>query len=104
MKRFMDLLEAARDLFLKKNKGYAGGNSDPFINFKSSLGFGVKPSIGCLIRISDKWARIHSLVAKPSNDEVGENIKDTLFDMAVYCLICICLIEDENISNSKKGG
>lgn len=95
-KRFVELIEDAKHLFLKKNAGYAGkGNPDPWANFRHSSGFGISPAAGVLVRISDKFSRLQALTLDPSNDQVGESRKDSAFDMAVYCLIYICLLEEE---------
>lgn len=95
--RFLVLLDEMRQLHDAKNAGYAGQDSpDPFKNFKYSTLFGVAPFTGCLIRMSDKFIRIANLTRDASNDKVGESIRDTLMDMAVYCLIAICLYEEEH--------
>lgn len=94
--RFLELLKDMESMHNKKNAGYAGvGAVDPLANFKYSILFGVKPSTGCMVRMSDKFIRISNLIKNPNADQVGESIKDTLMDLAVYCLICICLLEEE---------
>lgn len=93
--RFFELLDQARALFVAKNDGYSPAKNDPWGNFHRSKDVGVKPSVGALIRMGDKWGRITNLVRNPSLDKVKESIIDTLFDLAVYCLITICLIEEE---------
>lgn len=86
-----------KELHIKKNAGYAGeGNKDPWANFRLSESFGVSPILGCLVRMSDKFIRVQNLIKKPSNEQVGENIKDTLMDLASYALITICLMEETN--------
>lgn len=94
--RFIELLGEMRALHDNKNAGYAGESLDPFANFKNSELFGITPFKGCLVRISDKFMRIASLSKNPNADKVGESIKDTLLDLAVYSLIAICLYEEEN--------
>lgn len=94
--RFVELTDDIKSLFLKKNAGYAGSNNpDPWANFRHSQGFGITPSSGVLVRISDKFARLQSLTRDPSNDQVGESRRDSAFDMAVYALIYICILEEE---------
>jgi hypothetical protein len=95
-KRFMELVESIKELHEKKNAGYAGiGAIDPWANFRYSKLFGVNPFIGCLVRMSDKFIRISNLSKNKECDKIGESIKDTLFDLSIYCLIAICLYEDE---------
>lgn len=93
--RFFELLEEMKEMWLNKNAGYAGqDNPDPYANFRLSEWFGVPVTKGVMIRMSDKFKRLANLTKNPSNDKVGENIKDTLMDMAVYCIILICLLEE----------
>lgn len=84
------------DTFNRKNAGYAGSeNPDAWANFRHSEGFGVLAPTGVLVRISDKFARLQSLTRDPSNDQVGESRIDSARDMAVYSIIYICLLEEE---------
>ena len=92
--RFMALLEVMKDIHIRKNAGY-GGKDDPWKNFREAVELDVTASKGCLIRMSDKWARIKSLSRNRANDQVGESLQDTLIDLANYCLIEICLLEEE---------
>lgn len=93
---FLELLDSIRDTFLRKNAGYAGRNNpDPWANFRHSSGFGIKPADGVLVRISDKFSRLQALTRDPSNDQVGESREDSALDMAVYSLIYVCLLREE---------
>lgn len=100
-KRYLQLLEDMKALHIKKNAGYAGAdNPDAWANFRMSEAFGVSPFKGCLVRLSDKYIRVTNLVKNPDNEQVGESIKDTLFDLAAYALIAVCLLEEEeNVDN-----
>lgn len=96
-KRYIELLEQMKELHIKKNAGYAGqDNPDPWANFRMSEAVGVSSFKGCLIRLSDKYIRVTNLVKNPSNEQVGESVKDTLFDLAAYALIAICLLEEQD--------
>lgn len=95
-KRYLELLEEMKDLHIRKNAGYSGkDNPDAWANFRMAEAFGVSPFKGCLVRMSDKYIRVTNLVKNPANDMVNENVKDTLFDLAAYALIAICLLEEE---------
>jgi hypothetical protein len=95
-KRYIELLEQMKSLHEKKNAGYSGmDNPDPWATFRMSEAFGVSAFKGCLIRMSDKYIRVTNLVRNPKNEQVGENVKDTLFDLAAYALIAVCLLEEE---------
>jgi hypothetical protein len=98
-KRYLQLLDEMKDLHIRKNAGYSGAdNPDAWANFRMSEAFGVSPFRGCLVRMSDKYIRVTNLVKNPDNDQVGENVKDTLFDLAAYALIAVCLLEEQEKS------
>ena len=102
--RYLELLEQMATLHENKNRGYAGDSPDPWANFRMCETFDVSAFKGCLVRMSDKYIRVTNLVKNPANDKVGENIKDTLFDLAAYALIAVCLIEEEeqNLENVRR--
>lgn len=101
--KYLKLLEDMKELHIKKNAGYAGiDNPDAWANFRMSEAFGVPAFLGCLVRLSDKYIRVTNLVKNPKNEQVGENIKDTLLDLAAYALIAVCLL-DEEIKNARSG-
>jgi hypothetical protein len=95
-KRYLELLDSAKDLHIRKNAGYSGAdNPDPWANFRMAEDFGVSAFRGCLVRMSDKYIRITNLLKDPNNEQVGENIKDTLMDLSAYALIAVCLLEEQ---------
>jgi len=91
-KDFEKALDELKDLHHRKNSNYAG-KGDPYANFRESKRLGIEPYMGVLIRMSDKYCRICNL-ASGIEDKVGESIKDTLTDLAVYSVICRLLIEE----------
>lgn len=94
-KRYIELLKQMKDLHIRKNAGYAGDSPDPWANFREAENFDVSTFKGVLIRMSDKWVRMKNLIKNPSNEQVGESIKDTLLDLASYALIAVCLSEEK---------
>ena len=90
--RFYELLEEMADLHSRKNAHYTAGQ-EHFANIRESERFDVPAWKGCLIRMGDKWNRIIS-IAKGQKGVADETTKDTLMDMAVYSLICIILMEE----------
>lgn len=97
---YMQLLDFMKELHIRKNAGYSGDNPDPWYNFRQVESFGIPAVMGIITRMSDKWARLQSLWKKPENDQVGENIEDTLIDLAAYALIMVCILrERRNDSN-----
>jgi len=95
-KRYLELLDQAKELHIAKNAGYAGAdNPDPWANFRMSTAFGVEPWRGALVRMTDKYIRVQNLLKDPTNDRVGESVIDTLRDLSAYALIAVCLLEEE---------
>jgi Nucleotide modification associated domain 1 len=98
--RFYTLLKEMEDLHNRKNANYSS-DSDPLSNLKECEKFGIPAHVGVMVRITDKISRVQQLLlGKP--DLVGESIKDTLFDMAVYSLLAIILIEEKENHGSEK--
>ena len=91
--RFYSLLIEIAQLHSRKNKNYSV-DGNPLSNLKECEKIGVRPFMGVLIRLFDKWSRLIEL-AKGKQDLVGESIKDTLMDNAVYSLLAIILLEEE---------
>lgn len=103
-KRYLQLLKDMEQLHISKNAGYAGrDNPDAWANFRMCENFGVSAFKGCLVRLSDKYIRVTNLVKDPTNEMVHESVKDTLFDLAAYALIAICLIEEQEKENDNPG-
>ena len=100
--QFLTLLDQMRDLHKRKNDGYAGkDNQDPWANFREAEKLGLTPFQGCLVRLGDKYSRICNLSRNPNNEQVGESIRDTLLDNAIYSLIAICLYDEMFPERSK---
>lgn len=91
--RFYEIIKEMEDLHDRKNSNYSEDN-DPLSNLKASERFGVLGSLGTMIRMSDKWSRLEQLM-KGKKDSVGESIKDTLMDLAIYSILEIILLESE---------
>lgn len=82
-----------------KNADYTGGSDDPFNNFRhiGNLVQGV-PSvceIGFLTRMSDKFARVGSFVAKGQLQVKNESVEDSLLDLANYCILMMGFIRSQ---------
>lgn len=91
--RFYALLEEIADLHSRKNHDYAK-SSDPLSNFRKSQAFGVLPSRGVMVRMSDKYSRIEQLAS--GKKAKNESLRDSLIDLSVYSLLCILLLDDED--------
>ena len=91
-KRFYELIETMKTIHSNKNYNYAK-DGDPLSNLRASEQFDIPGWKGTLVRITDKYARIIQL-ASGKEDKVGESIKDTLLDLAIYSILDIILYEE----------
>jgi hypothetical protein len=84
------------ETFIRKNTDYAGtAQPDALANFKKSNELGISTLKGILVRCTDKWSRINTLVSENRPGEVkDESLEDTLLDMANYLIIAAMAIED----------
>lgn len=90
-----------------KNADYAGAGNDPFSNFRQIEHLLQSPGvveIGFLTRMSDKFSRIGSFIAKGSLQVKDETVEDTLFDLANYCVLLAGYLRSEknSVQNSRK--
>lgn len=86
IKRHAELSVYNHEVYLKKNQDYG----DSFGKTYKNLGI-----ISAVTRISDKYNRLVSLATKENRQVKDESIKDTLLDMANYCLMTVIELEDE---------
>lgn len=77
------------DLYERKNHDYG----DSFAKMRKEFDNAI------LIRIYDKYSRLKTLKGGAEQKVRGESIKDTLFDLANYCIMELVEMEmDENES------
>lgn len=76
------------DVYIKKNKDYG----DSFGKMFADLGI-----ISAVTRIGDKYNRLKNLATKSTSEQQvkDESIKDTLLDMANYCIMTVIELEGE---------
>lgn len=79
-----------RELTQELHKLYANKNADYGDSFHKT--FDEYGMTSVLIRLSDKLNRLKALQAK--DNKVDESIRDTLMDLAGYCLLTILEIEE----------
>jgi hypothetical protein len=91
--RFYELLEQMAELHSRKNHDYAD-QADPLSNFKEVAGAtGVTPFTVIRMFLATKMARIKQLSVK-ENLVIGESIRDSLLDLAIYALLGIISLEE----------
>lgn len=92
VEQFKKIATELGELYAKKNKAYGNSFSDTY----KKLGI-----ISAVTRISDKYNRLCNLATNPDIDNLGENLEDTLRDMASYCIMTV--MELENAKVIRKG-
>lgn len=97
--RFYEMLEAMAELHSRKNHDYAG-TSDPLKNLRACKRLELKPFMGVMVRLQDKWSRLEEFVKSGKLMVKGESVKDTLMDNAVYSILAIILYEEEEKYNA----
>jgi hypothetical protein len=89
--KHMELCKELNDTYECKNKDYGNSFGDTY----KKLGI-----VSAITRITDKYNRLLSLCMKPEEERKvkDESIKDTLMDMANYCLMTVIELEKEEIN------
>lgn len=95
--KFYEILKELEELHAVKNSDYSEAN-DPLSNLKMSEQIGIPGYVGNFIRMGDKWSRLVQLMKKKQQGEgpavKNESMKDTLRDLAIYCMLEMILIEE----------
>ncbi len=95
--RFYRLLDELAALHERKSQDYSPG-ADSLRNFRGAADVGVRPYLGLLTRLRDKWERI--CTAAKGGVLLNESLRDSHQDAAVYHIIAILLLEDEATPDS----
>jgi len=91
--RFHEIVKEMVELHDRKNHDY-GGNEylSNFMMCEKHMGFPAWK--GCIIRLSDKMARLMNIARIEEIAVSDESVADTLTDLAVYAIITRILYED----------
>jgi len=98
--KFDSLLREIAALHDKKAQDY-GSYDDPLANVRASLGFGIPPWLGAVLRLNDKVVRIQSFARK--GILANESLEDSILDIAVYALIALQLYREMGFVPTKGG-
>jgi hypothetical protein len=90
--RMSDRFDHCLAIALRKNADYTGGG-DPFKNFRLAQAVGVPVARGILVRITDKVARISTLLDQPPA-VADEALTDSIDDAINYLAILGAWLED----------
>lgn len=82
--RHIQICKQLNEIYVQKNKAYG----DSFTETFKKLG-----PISAVTRISDKYNRLVNLTTNHNIDTGDESIKDTLLDMANYCIMTVMELE-----------
>lgn len=101
--RFYEILKEIAELHDRKNHDYSK-QDDPLSNLRACTQLGLTPFMGVMVRLQDKWARLVNFVKKGQLKVKDESVKDTLMDNAVYSILAIILLEeDEEVGVVEEG-
>lgn len=84
--KHMKLCEKLNEIYKQKNAAYGDSFSETF----KRLGI-----VSAVVRIADKYNRIVNLVGHKDVDMGDESIRDTLLDMANYCIMTVIEMDDK---------
>lgn len=88
---FTKILREMADLHDHKSADYGSGE-DPYANLRASIGFGIDPWMGALVRAGDKMFRLQSFIKNRSLK--NEGVEDSLLDLATYAVIALVLYRE----------
>ena len=87
------LLRQIHDTYIKKNHDYGDSFS------RSYKKYGL---VAAMVRMEDKWNRLDNLASGAEQKVSDESIRDTLLDLAGYCIMTTMeLDKQKNIENQK---
>lgn len=91
--RHKEICEVLNKTYEAKNTAYG----DAFGKTFNELGI-----ISALTRMTDKFNRIKALALGAKNNVADEGIKDTLMDLANYCIMTLIEMEGEDQSDREE--
>lgn len=87
VEKFKEITEKMAETYERKNNDYG----DSFSRSVEEFG-----PIAGVVRISDKFSRLKSLIVTKNEQKVNdESVKDTLLDMASYCIMLSMELDKE---------
>lgn len=98
MNRALEIFDELKAFHKEKNKEYSivdhQGKPDPLGNLRASRRMGVDPVIGVFLTLENKFVRLESLVR--NNDLHGEGVRKMLTALAIYSILALVLLEENN--------
>lgn len=93
IERHDEIMKLIHETYIQKNRAY--GNSFD----QSCDDFGISAA---MVRMSDKWNRLKTLTKNKDIPQGDESIKDTLLDLANYCVMTYMWLENNEKENEKE--
>lgn len=85
VERFKEITEEMQELCKRKNSDYGASVNDTYQKYGMTA---------YLVRLEDKLNRARNLALKGNQQVEDERIRDTLIDMANYCILAIIDLEN----------
>lgn len=87
------ILRQIHDIYVKKNHDYGDSFS------RSYQKYGI---IAAMVRMEDKWNRLDNLVKGEKQMVSDESIRDTLLDLAGYCIMTAMELDKQRLVDNKR--
>ena len=84
VERFKEITEEMQELCKRKNSDYGASVNDTYQKYGMTA---------YLVRLEDKLNRARNLALKGNQEVEDERLRDTLIDMANYCILAIIDLE-----------
>ena len=93
VKQHESLLRQIHDTYIKKNHDYGDSFSRSFKKY------GL---VAAMVRMEDKWNRLDNLASGAEQKVSDESIRDTLLDLAGYCVMTIMELDKQKSAENQK--
>lgn len=93
VKQHESLLRQIHDTYIKKNHDYGDSFS------KSYKKYGL---VAAMVRMEDKWNRLDNLAMGAEQKVSDESIRDTLLDLAGYCIMATMELDKQKSAENQK--
>lgn len=93
---FLEILDQMKALHEKKGHDY-GSTDDPYAGYAAAEKFGIPAWVSSATRIAEKLNRVAVFVL--SGKLRNESVEDSLLDIAMNAVICLCLIRRIDVNH-----
>lgn len=94
LQQHKQLLQQIHDTYVKKNHDYGDSFSRSFKKY------GL---VAAMVRMEDKWNRLDNMALGAEQKVADETIRDTLLDLAGYCVMTTMELDREKRQRKSKG-